>query len=109
LQKPVGDEEEAVHDDDDELIPHVRFRGESYVPVPAPVVVPVPEGWRRGGGKLTLEIRACNATHYAFGVGPAGRRSLMRTVLEVSNEPVSWGFTGGWEEFFYLGEYYLFR
>ncbi|KAK3303399.1 glycoside hydrolase family 43 protein [Chaetomium strumarium] len=85
-----ADEEEGP---DEELVPHIRFRGESYVPLPAPVVVPVPEGWGRGG-TLTLEISACNATHYAFGVGPAGRRSLMRRVQEVSNEPVSWGFTG---------------
>ncbi|SPQ26976.1 655ff5b2-9586-4fd7-b546-5ec898439ef9 [Thermothielavioides terrestris] len=73
----------------------VRFRGESYLPVPAPVVAPVPAGWRTGGEKkLTLEIRACNATHYAFSVGPAGRRSQMRQVIEVSNGLVSWGFTG---------------
>ncbi|KAK4241790.1 Non-reducing end alpha-L-arabinofuranosidase BoGH43B [Achaetomium macrosporum] len=88
-QNPDEEEEQA---DPDELVPHVRFKGESYVPVPKSVVVPVPEGWR--GGKLMLEIRACNATHYAFSVGPAGRRSLMQRVLEVSNEPVSWGFTG---------------
>ncbi|KAK3292680.1 glycoside hydrolase family 43 protein [Chaetomium fimeti] len=75
-----------------ELVPHVRFRGESYTAVPAAVAFPVPEGWRDGG--LVLEVRACNASHYAFGVGPEGRRAERRVVMEVSNEAVSWGFTG---------------
>ncbi|KAK4127250.1 glycoside hydrolase family 43 protein [Parathielavia appendiculata] len=79
---------------DDGMVPHVRFRGESYVPVPKPAIFPLPESWRRKGGKLALEIRACNASHYVFSVGPAGKRSEMRVVMEVSNEPVSWGFTG---------------
>jgi hypothetical protein len=84
----------------DDLIPHVRFRGESYVPVPKPAIYPVPEAWR--GGKLVLEIRACNSSHYVFSVGPEGRRSEMRAVMEVSNEPVSWGFTGEFLLFFSL-------
>ncbi|KAK3350039.1 glycosyl hydrolase [Lasiosphaeria hispida] len=74
------------------LIPQVRFRGASYVPVPAPVVAPLPRAWR--GGALTLEIKAANATHYSFSMGPAGRRFEMRTVLVASNDAVSWGFTG---------------
>ncbi|KAL2176196.1 glycoside hydrolase family 43 protein [Thermothelomyces heterothallicus CBS 202.75] len=76
----------------DLMIPHVRFRGESYVPVPAPVVYPIPRAWR--GGKLVLEIRACNSSHFSFRVGPEGRRSELRVVMEASNDAVSWGFTG---------------
>jgi hypothetical protein len=100
-----GDEDE----EEEELVPMARFRGESYVPVPKPVVVPLPvEAWwpartnttsggsKSGGRELTvtLEIKAANATHYSFSVGPAGRRSAMQTVLYASNEAVSWGFTG---------------
>ncbi|KAK4042376.1 glycoside hydrolase [Parachaetomium inaequale] len=77
-----------------ELIPHVRFRGESYIAVPKAVAYPLPRAWRRPGGKLVLEVRAGNASHYVFSVGPEGRRSERRTVMEVSNEGVSWGFTG---------------
>lgn len=76
----------------EDLIPHVRFRGESYVPVPPPAVYPLPRAWR--GEKLVLEIRACNSSHFSFSVGPAGRRSERRVVMEASNEAVSWGFTG---------------
>ncbi|KAK4677194.1 hypothetical protein QC764_407420 [Podospora pseudoanserina] len=83
--QPAGQEEEA-------LIPQIRFRGESYVPVPKPIIAPVPKAWR--DGKLRLEIKAANRTHYSFSVGPAGRQSLMQTLLYASNEPVSWGFTG---------------
>ncbi|KAK3984604.1 Non-reducing end alpha-L-arabinofuranosidase BoGH43B [Cladorrhinum sp. PSN332] len=72
------------------LIPHVRFRGESYVPVPKPVVVPVEEEWR--GKTLTLEIRARNETHFEFGVGLKGNDT--KTVGVGGNEVVSWGFTG---------------
>ncbi|KAJ8114472.1 hypothetical protein ONZ43_g4895 [Nemania bipapillata] len=74
------------------LAPHFRFRGISYVPVPSDVVIPVPPAWR--DGPLRLEIRASNVSHYVFSAGPAGAMSRMKTVLEVSNEPVSWGFTG---------------
>ncbi|GAB1315852.1 hypothetical protein MFIFM68171_06062 [Madurella fahalii] len=82
----------SAEEEEGALIPHVRFRGESYVPVPAPLVVPVPEAWR--GKPLRLEIKAANMTHYTFSVGPAEARSLMQTLLYASNEPVSWGFTG---------------
>ncbi|KAK3897825.1 concanavalin A-like lectin/glucanase domain-containing protein, partial [Staphylotrichum tortipilum] len=75
-----------------ELVPHVRFRGESYVPVPKAVAYALPKGWI--GGKLVLEVRAGNASHYVFGVGPEGRRSERREVMVVGNEGVSWGFTG---------------
>jgi len=71
---------------------HVRFRGMSYIPVPADVVMPLPEAWQ--GKKLTMQIKASNMTHYTFSVGPAEAISLMQTVIEVSNAPVSWGFTG---------------
>lgn len=79
-------------EDPSALIPQVRFRGISYIPVPDPVVVPVPKAWR--GSPLTLEIKAANGTHFAFSVGPAGHESEMRTVLTASNDAVSWGFTG---------------
>ncbi|CAA7260874.1 unnamed protein product [Cyclocybe aegerita] len=75
-----------------ELAPHFRFRGESYVPVPAPVITPVPTAWMNR--RLTLEIKAFNKTHYSFSAGPAGAKSQMQTVAAVSNDPVSWGFTG---------------
>ncbi|KAK3316216.1 glycosyl hydrolase [Apodospora peruviana] len=74
------------------LVPHVRFRGVSYVPVPDPVVVPLPTAWV--GKPLTLEIKATNFTHYSFGVGIAGRASSLQTIIVASNAPVSWGFTG---------------
>ncbi|KAI0442745.1 glycosyl hydrolase [Xylaria telfairii] len=74
------------------LVPYFRFRAISYIPVPDDVVVAVPESWQRA--PLRLEIRASNATHYVFSAGPAGSMSRMRTLVEVSNEAVSWGFTG---------------
>lgn len=86
--EPERDEDGPAAD----LIPQVRFRGQSYVPVPEPIVAPVPAAWR--AAPLTLEIKAVNMTHYSFSVGPAGARSLVQTVLYASNEPVSWGFTG---------------
>jgi len=74
-----------------ELIPHFRFRGISYVDVPADVVVPVPEEWRDKA--IRLQIRA-NETHYDFSATVAGTRGQTKRIIEVSNEPVSWGFTG---------------
>ncbi|TRX92123.1 hypothetical protein FHL15_006990 [Xylaria flabelliformis] len=74
------------------LVPYFRFRGISYIPVPEDFIVPIPKAWRET--TLRLEIRASNVTHYAFSAGPAESISRMRTLLEVSNEPVSWGFTG---------------
>ncbi|EAU85477.2 arabinofuranosidase [Coprinopsis cinerea okayama7 len=73
------------------VVPHIRFRGESYVPVPDPVVLPVPDAWK--GKTLTLEVKASNVSHYSFAVGPAGSREL-QTIVVASNDPVSWGFTG---------------
>lgn len=75
-----------------DLIPHFRFRAESYVPVPEPLVVPVPEEW--AGETLRLEISGKNFTHYSFSAGPASRRHEARTFMEASNEALSWGFTG---------------
>ncbi|KAI5866304.1 glycoside hydrolase family 43 protein [Durotheca rogersii] len=75
-----------------ELIPQLRFRGESYVPVPDDVVVPIPEAWHNR--TLRLEIKAYNMTHYSLSAGPANAYSETRTILDVSNDPVSWGFTG---------------
>ncbi|KAK3692296.1 glycosyl hydrolase [Podospora appendiculata] len=74
------------------LIPHVRFRGISYVAVPPPVVASLPPAW--ANRTLTLEIRASNASHFAFSVWPAAARSEAQTVIVASNAPVSWGFTG---------------
>lgn len=74
------------------LIPHIRFRGISYIPVPDPVIVPLPTAWV--GADLRLEIKAANITHYSFAVGPANAWSEMKTILYASNDAVSWGFTG---------------
>ncbi|KAI0888296.1 glycoside hydrolase family 43 protein [Annulohypoxylon maeteangense] len=75
-----------------ELIPQLRFRGISYVPVPDDVIVPIPEAW--SDKRLRLEIKAHNMTHYSMSAGPADALSQMRTILDVSNAPVSWGFSG---------------
>lgn len=75
-----------------ELAPQLRFRGISYVPVPDDIVVPLPKAWRDRA--LRLEIKASNRTHYSFSAGPADAMSEMQTILDVSNELVSWGFTG---------------
>lgn len=77
----------------EDLIPHIRLRGISYVAVPSPVIIPLPNFGRAGTG-LSLEIKASNMTHYTFSVGQAGRASSMQTVIVASNAPVSWGFTG---------------
>lgn len=74
------------------LAPHFRFRAESYEPVPEPLVVPVPEEW--AGETLRLEISAKNFTHFAFSAGPAARRHEAVTLMEASNDALSWGFTG---------------
>lgn len=79
-------------DSNGSLAPHFRYRGISYVPVPAPIVTSVPPEWV--GKTLTLEIKAFNSSHYAFSAGPADAASLRRTIVTVSNEAVSWGFTG---------------
>ncbi|WYZ35653.1 hypothetical protein EsH8_X_000300 [Colletotrichum jinshuiense] len=78
--------------DPDELRPHFRFRGMSYVPVPAEIVIPVPEEWV--DKPLRLEIKAANVTHYSFSAGPTSAASQMRTLLYASNDALSWGFTG---------------
>ncbi|KAI0812878.1 glycosyl hydrolase [Xylaria sp. FL0064] len=87
-----GDAGNSSAETGSDLIPQFRFRGISYVAVPEDIVVPVPMAWR--DRKLRLEIRASNATHYVFSAGPADAMSQMKTLVEVSNEPVSWGFTG---------------
>jgi len=98
---PDADDSQGEGEDDDKLIPHVRFRGESYVPVPAPAVYPLPRAWR--SEKLVLEIRASNTTHFTFSIGPEGRRSQRKLVMEASNDAVSWGFTG--ESFFFFSPF----
>ncbi len=82
----------AGEDGGEQLVPRLRFRGISHIPVPGDVVVSLPETWRDRA--LRLEIRASNMTHYSLSAGPADAMSEMRTVLDVSNEAVSWGFTG---------------
>jgi beta-xylosidase len=78
--------------DKSKMVPHFRFRGESYTPVPAPVAMPVPGDW--AARTLTLEIKAANTTHYSFSAAPADKPSLMQTLMYVSNQPVSYAFTG---------------
>ncbi|KAF3001117.1 hypothetical protein E8E14_007755, partial [Neopestalotiopsis sp. 37M] len=82
----------TLPDDPSEPIPQLRFRAMSYIAVPDPVIVPLPDVWR--GRALRLEIRASNATHYTFSASPADARSQMQTLGEASNAAVSWGFTG---------------
>ncbi len=77
---------------DGTAVAHFRFRGVSYTPVPDPVVVPVPAAW--AGRALTLEIQASNMTHYTFSAGPADAQSEMQALVSVSNQPVSYAFTG---------------
>ena len=74
------------------LIPHFRFRAESSLAIPEPVIQEVPPSWR--GKKLTLEIKASNSTHYAFSAGPAGHPSQKQTIGYGEASLVSWGFTG---------------
>lgn len=74
------------------LIPHFRFHAESYIPVPADVLVPVPEAWR--SKLLTLSLRTVNQTHYEFGAGPSDRSDAPRSIAMVPGEIISWGFTG---------------
>ncbi|SPN99011.1 related to beta-xylosidase [Cephalotrichum gorgonifer] len=88
----AADEERDSEEAGGALKPHFRFRAESYVPVPDTLVVPVPAAWV--GETLRLEISAKNFTHYSFSGGPAARRSEARTLMDVSNELLSWGFTG---------------
>ncbi|OJD40207.1 xylosidase : arabinofuranosidase [Diplodia corticola] len=75
------------------LRPHFRFRATSYVAVPDPVVVPVPEGWM--DQTLRLEIKAANLTHYSFSAAPTAHQSQMMTVGYGAGSVVSWGFTVG--------------
>jgi hypothetical protein len=82
----------TIATDKSKLITHFRFRAISYVKVPDTIVAPVPDSWV--GKPLRLEIRASNVTHYSFSAGPADAQSEMRTIINVSNDPVSWGFTG---------------
>ncbi|KAK4232511.1 Non-reducing end alpha-L-arabinofuranosidase BoGH43B [Podospora fimiseda] len=76
---------------ENKLTPHLRFRGESYLPVTKEVAVPVEEEWR--GKTLTLEIRARNETHFEFGFGLKGGGDI-KIVAVSGNEVLSWGFTG---------------
>lgn len=83
-------------EDSSTLIPQIRFRGISSIPVPEPIIVPVPDAWIEG--RLTFEIQAANSTHYSFSVGPAVAQSQMQTILYASNTALSYGFTGEFAE-----------
>lgn len=90
--EPFPGTNETEPADLDKLVPHVRFRGISYIPVPEPIIAPLPEAW--AGSPLRMEIKAFNVTHYSFSVGPAAALSEMKTIITVNNDAVSWGFTG---------------
>ncbi|KAK2732760.1 Non-reducing end alpha-L-arabinofuranosidase BoGH43A 7 [Colletotrichum kahawae] len=79
-------------DNSEKLELHLRFRGESYVPIPDEMTAPVPEEWV--GLPIRLEVKAANVTHYSFSVGPAHAASQMKTLVYASNDALSWGFTG---------------
>ncbi|KNG45886.1 glycoside hydrolase family 43 protein [Stemphylium lycopersici] len=78
--------------DNGHLVPHFHFHAISYIPVPADVLVPVPEAWR--GEDITLALRAVNVTHYAFSAGLAGGSGGVRDIAVVGGDVISWGFTG---------------
>lgn len=92
---PRGADESAAEEGD--LVPHLRFRAMSYLPVPDTLVVPLPGAWV--GETLRLEISAKNNTHYSFSAGPASARSQVQTIIDVSNEHLSWGFNGEFPKF----------
>lgn len=74
------------------LSPHFRFRAESSLPVPEPIVQQLRRSW--WGKKLCLEIKTVNSTHYAFSAGLADNQSEMLTIGYGAASLVSWGFTG---------------
>lgn len=74
------------------VTPCFRFRTESYLAVPEPAIVPVPEAWQNQ--TLHLEIKAFNLTHYSFSAGPATAMSEMQTIGYGAGAWVSYGFTG---------------
>ena len=88
---PTASSSNANENGTGELIPHLRARGESEAYGPE-IAIPLPDSWR--DTKLRLEIKASNMTHYALSAGPADAMSEMKTIVDVSNEAVSWGFTG---------------
>ncbi|KAF0321553.1 hypothetical protein GQ607_011223 [Colletotrichum asianum] len=78
--------------DSEKLELHLRFRGESYSPVPDEITAPVPEEWV--ASPVRLEVKAANLTHYSFSAGPANAASRTKTLVYASNDALSWGFTG---------------
>ncbi|KAF1833758.1 xylosidase : arab-like proteininofuranosidase [Decorospora gaudefroyi] len=74
------------------IAPHFHFHAESYIPVPADVVVPVPTSWLNT--PLTLSLRTVNVTHYVFGAGPADGSAPVKNLAYVGGDIISWGFTG---------------
>lgn len=79
------------------LAPHFRFRAESYLPVPEPVVTVIPDAWRKES--IRMEIKAVNFTHYSFAAGPAADLSQMTTFAYAPGSLVTWGFTGKFSGF----------
>jgi hypothetical protein len=78
--------------DSNTLAPHFHFHAESYIPVPADVILPVCEAWRNK--PLTMSLRAVNVTHYVFGAGPADGSVSIQDFAYVGGDIISWGFTG---------------
>jgi len=72
------------------LAPYFRIRTLSYIPVPQPILTPVPLKWHNH--TLKMEIKASNATHYAFLAGPTSSSSEI--IGYGTGDAVSWGFTG---------------
>lgn len=75
-----------------EVSPHLRLRGESYLPVPEKVFTPVNETW--WSQSLTMESRAFNDTHYSLPVGPRAHEYLWQTFGYAPAAALSFGFTG---------------
>lgn len=86
------------------LAPHFRFRAESSLPAPEPVVQELPQTW--WGKKLTLEIETFNTTHYVFSAGLAAHSSQMVPIGYGAASLVSWGFTGRSYHFLFLHTLY---
>lgn len=72
--------------------PHLRFQGASNGTLIESSSLVLPQEWRNLA--LRMEIKAFNATHYAFSVGPAAYQSQMMTVAYARASLVRPIFTG---------------
>lgn len=73
----------------------IRVRGITTVPAfiyPDIAVVPLNSTWLPG--RITLEIKATNVTHYTFSAGPTGHQSMMQDFGYAPGLGLTWGFTG---------------